>query len=280
LTSSHVINKKFMSYIKLHIAIILIILVSEIIGVQKFTVWVTTITLFPMLYAVILGIIISPNVLGKVVKPLKSIISDKEAGLASPFIIASLAPLAAKYGVLTGPNVPKLIQYGIPLIVQNFGVQPGCALLGIPIGIFIFKLGREVIGASFDICREPALGVVNQLRGPDSPEALGTLSVYIAGTIYGTLWWAIIGSVLGSSLAKVFNVYALAMACGPGSASMSTACATAMSLVFPELKDSILAFAIASNLVSGVIAVWYDTIVGFPLTEKLYQVLSRRRKGG
>ncbi|MEM2004501.1 MAG: DUF3100 domain-containing protein [Zestosphaera sp.] len=272
-------GEKLMPYIKLHIVIAALVLVSEIIGVMRFSVWIVTISLFPMLYAVVLGIIVSPNVLGRAVKPLKKLLSEKETALASPFIVASLAPLAAKYGVMTGPNVPKLIEYGVPLIVQNFGVQPGCILLALPIGLFLLRMGREVIGAVFDICREPALAVVNQLRGPDSPEALGTLGVYIAGTVYGTLWWAIVGSVLGSALTSVFSPYALAMACGPGSASMTTACATAMSLALPAHKDAILTFAIASNLVSGVIAVWYDTLVGLPLADKLYRVLTKYRRG-
>jgi len=269
--------ERLMPYIKLHIALIIVIAVSEIIGVLKFTVWVTTITLFPMLYAVILGLIISPEILGKMIKPIKKLVSEREVEIASPFIIASLYPLAAKYGVLTGPKVPAIIRYGIPLIIQNLGVQLGCILIGLPVALLL-GLKREAVGAAFDINREPALAVIAERYGLASPEGLGSLGVYICGTIYGTIWWAIIGSVLGSPLGRIFNPLALAMACGPGSASMTTACSVAMSLVFPEIKDAILAFAIASNLLSGIIAVYYDSLVALPLADKLYYVLKRSEK--
>jgi len=266
------ILEKLRPYIKLHIAIIIIIVISEIIGVLKFKVWIAMVTLFPMLYAVVLGLIISPKILGKVVEPLRKLVSEEEVKIASPFIIGSLGPLAAKYGVLVGPHVPMMIKYGIPLIAQNFTATLGTVLIGLPVGLLL-GLRREAVGASFDICREPALAVVSEKYGLDSPEGLGTLGVYICGTVYGTIWWAFVGSTLGSVLGKVFHPLALAMACGPGSASMMTACSAAMSLVFPEIKDAILAFAVASNLISGVIAVYYDSLVTLPLADKLYYVL-------
>ncbi len=52
-------------YAKLYLAVLLIVIVSELIGIHKIKIGPGSVVLLPMLYAVIIGILITPDVLGK-----------------------------------------------------------------------------------------------------------------------------------------------------------------------------------------------------------------------
>jgi hypothetical protein len=263
--------KTLNTYLKLHIAVVVIVVISELIGVWRFPLGPGLVTLFPMLYAVVIGILITPDVLGKRIKQLTKLISTEEVKLASPLVIIALGPLGAKYGVLVGPNVPWLIKAGPALLIQEIGMV-GTIFIGLPVALLL-GLKREAVGATFDICREPAIAVISERYGLDSPEGIGTLGVYVCGTVFGTIWWALMTSFAGSILRGVLHPLALAMASGPGSASMMTAGSASLAMVFPEMADKILALAVASNLITGVWGVYYLVFIALPLANKLYGIL-------
>lgn len=53
------------SLLKVIIASLIIVIISEMIGKIAIPVWKVSIILFPMLYAVVIGLFITPDLLGK-----------------------------------------------------------------------------------------------------------------------------------------------------------------------------------------------------------------------
>ena len=255
-------------HLKLYFTVLLIVIVSELIGIHKFPAGPGTVVLLPMLYAVIIGISISPLLLGKAISALKKLISEEEIELAIPIVMISLLPLAVKYGTLVGPAINKVIQAGPAFLLQELG-NLGTIFIALPIALLL-GLRREAVGASVSICREPTLGVMGERYGLSSPEGIGTLGVYITGTIFGTIFFGLLG---GISVGTGLHPLALAMACGMGSASMMTAASASLSSAVPGMKDTILAYAATSNLLTGVTGLYSVIFLGLPLTNWLYKKL-------
>ena len=255
-------------HLKLYLAVLAVVIIAELIGIHKIPVGPGTVVLLPMLYAVIMGIALSPLLLGKVVSFVKSIISEKEVELAGPIVMISLLPLAVKYGTLVGPAINKIIKAGPAFLLQELG-NLGTIIIALPIALLL-GLDREAIGASVSICREPTLGIMGEKYGLSSPEGTGTLGVYLTGTVFGTIFFGLLG---GLSPATGLHPYALAMACGMGSASMMTAAAGSLSVAVPQMKDTILAYAATSNLLTGVTGLYSVIFLALPLTNWLYEKL-------
>jgi len=268
------IKGRLKTHTKLHITVLVLVIICELIGTHSFKVGPGKIVLLPMLFAVVIGIIITPDVLGKVIKWLKSIVSMKECKLAAPLLIIALMPLGVKYGTLVGPAIPMVIRAGPAFILQELG-NLGTILLALPIALLL-GLKREAVGATVSICREPTLGVISEYYGINSPEGSGVLGTYLCGTIFGTIFFGILG---GIAVATGLHPLALAMACGIGSASMMTASSASLATVLPEMKEMILAYAATSNLLTGVTGIYVVLIIGLPLTNKLYSILQPRIQG-
>jgi len=268
------IKGRLKTHTKLHITVLVLVIICELIGTHSFKVGPGKIVLLPMLFAVVIGIIITPDVLGKVIKWLKSIVSMKECKLAAPLLIIALMPLGVKYGTLVGPAIPMIIKASPAFILQELG-NLGTILLALPIALLL-GLKREAIGATVSICREPTLGVISEYYGITSPEGNGVLGTYLCGTIFGTIFFGILG---GIAVATGLHPLALAMACGMGSASMMTASSASLATVLPEMRGMILAYAATSNLLTGVIGMYMVLIIGLPLTNKLYSILQPRIQG-
>ncbi len=94
----------------------------------------------------------------------------------------------------------------------------------------------------------------------------------------GTAFFSILGSLFALSAPAVFHPLALGMACGIGSASMMTACSATLAEQLPPWKDQILAFAVASNLITGVTGLYASWLIGLPFAEWIYRVMGRRRE--
>ena len=95
------------------------------------------------------------------------------------------------------------------------------------------------------------------------------LGTYLTGTILGTIFFGILG---GLSPLTGLHPYALGMACGVGSASMMTAgSASLTSAITPEMKDTVLAYAATSNLLTGVTGMYMDLFIGLPMVNFLYR---------
>ena len=263
------------THTKTHLIVLTLVIVCELIGTHQYKVGPGSIVLLPMLFAVVLGLIITPDVLGKLIKPLRSMVSMEECKLATPLLIIALMPLGVKYGTLVGPAIPMIIKAGPAFILQEFG-NLGTIFLALPIALLL-GLKREAVGATVSICREPTLGIISEYYGIDSPEGRGILGIYLCGTIFGTIFFGLLG---GLAVATGLHPLALAMACGMGSASMMTASSASLATAVPAMKDQILAYAATSNLLTGVTGMYMVLIIGLPLVNKLYDALQPKIQGG
>ena len=66
-------------FLRLFLATLVIVVVSELIGDMIFTVGPGKVVFLPMLYAVIIGLAITPDLLGKVIAPLKKMVGNKDS---------------------------------------------------------------------------------------------------------------------------------------------------------------------------------------------------------
>ena len=232
-----------MKNIKLHFIALCLVVISEYIGIVKFNLGKGVIALFPMLYAMVFG------VLTKFLK----ITNEKDMEDAGSLVSVTLLLLMAKYGTTIGPSFPKLVSASPALILQEFG-NIGTVLLGVPVALFL-GLKRETIGATHSIAREPNIAIIADKYGLDSPEGEGVLGVYTP-----------------------LHPYSLAMASGVGSASMMTASVGALSTLYPDMADTIAAFGASSNLLSGLDGVYMSIWIALPLTEYLYKKFNKEEK--
>lgn len=252
-----------MKNFKLHLIVIGLVIVSELIGVINIPIGSGKLILLPMLYALVIGIFMTPKFL--------KLAGEKEMDDAGSLIGITLLLLMAKYGTNIGPTLPKILAASPALILQEFG-NLGTILLGVPIALLI-GLDRESVGAAHSIAREANVALIGDKYGLNSPEGEGVLGVYIVGTVFGTLFVGFMVSALDAI--KILHPYALAMASGVGSASMMTAGVATLSAAHPDMAEMIQAFGASSNLLSGLDGVYMSIWMGIPLTEWLY----RRIKG-
>ncbi len=273
-------NEKSMTKVLINafITVLFIVIISELIGINKFAVGLGTVTLLPMLYAVIFGMLVTPGILGKVIAPLKKIVNDDVIEFAGSMVMMALLPLGVKYGTLVGPNIVKIIQAGPALLLQELG-NIGTIFIAMPIALAL-GMKREAVGATVSICREPTLGVIGERYGINSPEGTGVLGTYMMGTVFGTIFFGLLGSL---SLGTGIHPYALAMASGMGSGSMMTAASSSLAAaVSPEMADTVLAYAATSNMLTGVTGLYVVIFISIPLVNKLYSILEPKigKKGG
>ncbi|WP_297598657.1 DUF3100 domain-containing protein [uncultured Cetobacterium sp.] len=253
------------STINVFLVVTIISLVCEKIG----KVQLGKVALFPMLFAVIIGMMLTPDLLGKKIQKLRDIIGEKEMKIACDMVMLILLMLGIKLGTFVGPNIEKIIQAGPAFLAQELGhiLAP---IIAVPLAL---KLGlkRETIGAGSSISREASLGVIGEKYGISSPEGSGVLGVYLAGTIVGTIYFGILGSI---SIYSGLHPLALGMACGVGSGSMMTAAASSLAeVVGPQYAEQVFAYASTSNMLSGLTGVNILVFISLPFTEWYYKKL-------
>lgn len=256
-----------MKNIKLHAIILALIIVSELIGTHTLKFGIGHIVLLPMLYALLLGILTTPKFL--------NLSGRKEMLDASSLVGVTLMLLMARYGTLVGPTLPKILAASPALILQEFG-NLGTVLLGVPVAVYL-GLKRETIGAAHSIAREPNVALIGEKFGLDSSEGRGVMGVYIAGTVFGTIFFGLMASVAASVLP--IHPYALAMASGVGSASMMTAAVGSLAAMYPNMADQLAAFGAASNMLSGLDGLYMSVWLGLPMTEWLYKKCYKMKYG-
>ena len=161
------------------------------------------------------------------------------------------------------------------MILQEFG-NLGTVLIGVPVAVYL-GLKRETIGAAHSIAREPNVALIGEKFGLDSSEGRGVMGVYIAGTVFGTIFFGLMASVAASTLP--IHPYALAMASGVGSASMMTAAVGSLCAMYPEMTDQLAAFGAASNMLSGLDGLYMSVWLGLPMTEWLYKKFYKIKYG-
>ncbi len=256
-----------MKNFKLHAIILALIVISEFIGTCTIQIGIGRIVLLPMLYALLLGILTTPKFL--------NLSHKKEMLDASSLVGVTLMLLMARYGTLVGPTLPKILAASPALILQEFG-NLGTVLLGVPVAVYL-GLKRETIGAAHSIAREPNVALIGEKFGLDSSEGRGVMGVYIAGTVFGTIFFGLMASVAASVLP--FHPYALAMAAGVGSASMMTAAVGSLCAMYPEMADQLAAFGAASNMLSGLDGLYMSVWLALPMTEWLYKKFYKLKYG-
>lgn len=254
---------------RLHLVVLAIVIVSELIYIREIPLGPGAILLLPLLYAFIFGALLNPNV---VRRSIGGLIRRREIQAASPFIVVAIMPFIAKFGTLVGPSMQTIIEAGPALILQELG-NLGTVLIAFPLAVLLLRMGREAIGAAHSIAREPNVAIISDKYGLNTKEGAGVMGVYVTGTLFGTIFFTIMASLLGSL--QVFHPFALAMACGVGSGSMMAACSGALANIFPEMQEQILAFAGASNILTYASGLYLSLFVAIPACEYLYRKLGR-----
>ncbi|MBR2990817.1 MAG: DUF3100 domain-containing protein [Solobacterium sp.] len=257
--------KKFFEDWKIHALAFILTLVAELIGTKRFDLGFTAFSLFPMLYVLIFG-----GILGGA-----KVLPRKMMEEASPYIGISVLLLTAKVGSTIGPNLANVIKAGPALLLQEFG-NLGTAVLALPIAVYVFHMGRACIGSSFSISREGSLAVVASKYGLDSEEGMGVMGSYITGTVLGTLFYGIMVSILAPT--GIFHPYALAMACGTGSASMMSASLGAVIDAYPAMAEELTAYAATSNMLSSVDGLYMSLFIAVPMCEWMYKKFTANNK--
>ncbi|MER2012781.1 MAG: DUF3100 domain-containing protein [Psychrobacter alimentarius] len=253
---------------KLHLLVIVTSLLAEWIGIIKIPIGIGVLVLLPLLYAFIFTLLLNPNV----IPTMKAVISKDRAKFASYAVLLSIMPFIAKFGVGVGPKVEEIIAAGPALLLQELG-NITTALIALPVAVLVFGMGREAIGATHSIAREPNIALIADKYGLQSPEGIGVMGVYVMGTLFGAIYFSLMAGIIAS-----MDIRALAMACGIGSGSMMGACSAALAETVPEQAETITAFAATSNLLTYATGLFVSLFIALPFTEFLYKITSKFKK--
>ncbi len=257
---------------KLHLVVLAISIVVELIGLQRFRLGPATILLIPFVFAFIIGVLLTPAITAKYWKGFKRVIGEVEQVAAKPCITISITLFIAKLAVLVGSNMDKIIKGGLAMVLQEFG-NLGTAILAVPFAVLVLRMGRETLGASFSVCREPSLALAAEVWGLETKAGIGAMGTYIVGTVFGALFFSFLGSIFASL--NLFHPYALGMAAGVGSASMMTAASTTVKELVPkDQQELVMAYAAASNLITTATGMYMSLYMAIPMTKWMYKKLS------
>ncbi len=255
--------KNFFSDWKVHALCLAMVLASEFIGLQSFKFSFLSFSLFPMLYALVIGMILA----------IIRFIPKDMMETASPYVTISVTYLTVKTSSSIGPNLGAVVAAGPALILQELG-NLGTILLSLPFAVLVLKMGRQAVGACFSNSRETSLAIVGNLYGLDSPEGQGVMGAYITGTLLGTIFNSLMASLLVGI--GIFHPFALAMAAGTGSASMMTAALAPILSAHPDMAEQLQAYASTSQMLTSVDGTYMSLFIGIPLTNWLYKKLKGR----
>ena len=261
------------SFIKLFAVIGVTSGIGEVIGKITIPVGIGSVIILPMVFAMILALLLTPDALGRKIEGLKNICGREEVDLSGSLMMVILLILGVKLGAAAGPNLPKLIAAGPALILQEFG-NLGTIFLGLPVALLL-GMGREGFGATVSICREDTLGLIGERYGMSSPEGMGTMGTYLLGNLFGTICFGLLASI---GLMTGLHPYALAMACGVGSATMMTASSQALAAALPEMSEEILAYAATSNICSSIDGLYMTLFLGIPIANFIYKKMAGKKK--
>lgn len=241
---------------KLHILALIVVVIAEAIGTQKFGL----VVMLPLLFALVIGGIIS--------LPRLHILNKSQMDRAAKFMPIAMLVLIAKIGLDIGPNLEILLNSGWALIMQEFGHFFGTLIFGLPVALLV-GMKREAIGACYSIDREPNVAIISERFGLDSPEGHGVMGMYVCGTVFGALWVSVLAGVIAQM--GFFHPHALAMGAGIGSASMMAAATSSIIVVHPEWEETVRAYAAAANLLTSVIGIYFALFISLPVTIKVYE---------
>ena len=143
-------------------------------------------------------------------------------------------------------------------------------LLALPVAILL-GMKREAIGSCHSINREYHMALINNIYGPDSAEARGSLSIYIVGGMVGTIYFGLMASVVG--MTGWFHPQALGLGSGVGAGIMMASSSASLCAIYPEWTDTISAMASVGETIAGITGMYITMFIAIPMTDKLYTIL-------
>ncbi len=257
-------DKRFKIEWKIFISALIIIMISDSIGTISIPTKIGNIVLLPMIFAILIGSTLGPD--------LFKLLSKDQTKIASNLVLIALAPFMAKMGISAGSNLARLVELGPALLLQEFG-NLGTILFSLPLAMML-GLGRQSIGATYSINRDSNMGLSADIFGVESEEFKGTFGVYIVGTVVGTMSMSIIVNLI--AFLDIFHPLALGMASGVGSGSMMAVGANVVANIYPEFAEDILMLGGASDMLTGITGIYLGTFIGIPFARKYYEFLSTR----
>lgn len=261
-------------FIKLFTLLAIASVIGELIGTLSFEVGPGKVVILPMIFAMIVAVMSTPDALGKKIKALNKLVDHDVVKLSENVIMLVLLILGVKLGAAAGPNIAKIFAAGPALVLQELG-NLGTMFIGLPIALML-GMKREAVGATVSICREPTLGLISEIYGINSPEGTGVMGTYMVGNLFGTIFFGLLGSL---GVLTGIHPFALAMACGMGSGSMMTASSTALAAtVPPEMVEEVLAYAATSNILTNLDGLYMELFVALPVANFLYKMIVGRRE--
>lgn len=255
------LKERIQSEYKIYILAFVFIAIADTIGEIKIPLLGGMLILFPIFYSLILGILSGPQVF--------KLFSEKEVSAASKLVMVAICPFIAKLGITAGANLEAVVSAGPALVLQELG-HLGTIFIALPIALLL-GLKRETVGATHSLNREANLALMNNMYGPESDEARGSLSIYIIGGMVGTIYFGFLATVVASF--DIFHPYALGMAAGAGSGIMMASAVASLVEIYPAMADQISALASASETLSAVTGIYMSIFISIPLCNKLYKVL-------
>ena len=261
-TDKRILKKNPWRDYRLHVTVLILVVIAELIGTIEIPITKdVAITIMPLIYTIILGLVFY---LAKSVKWIKR----KQARIAEGAMMLFIGVLIAKLAISSGQSINLIFDMGPALILQEIGHL--ATILVLPIALLLgFK--KEAIGMTNSIGREPNVAVVVDKYGFNSPESRGVFAIFIIGTVIGTIFISFLVTLSLSFLP--LHPFAFAMASGVGSASMNAAAIGPTLAAFPGLETSIEAFAGFSNLLSFCIGIYIVIFIALPITERVYNWL-------
>ncbi|GAA5416508.1 hypothetical protein Pryu01_01543 [Paraliobacillus ryukyuensis] len=256
------------NFVYLLVFALLVISAAEWIGFQTISIGSITISLLPLVFAILITMVLGMKFLR--FGFMKKIYSKENVGFASKYLIFIMLPLMARYGADVAPELKEILHVGWVFVIQELG-NLGTVLIGLPIALWL-GLRREAIGATLGIGREGELAYISEKYTLESKEGRGVLSLYIIGTLFGALFFSIFAPIL---LDLGFRPEALAMAAGVGSSSMMTGASSTLVARLPEMENTILSYAAASQLLTSFLGTFTMIFLAAPLQQFMYKVIVR-----
>ncbi|WP_026556015.1 DUF3100 domain-containing protein [Arthrobacter sp. 35W] len=246
---------------------LVIAVVVQLIGQLNINVGIGSIVIFPMVWGLIIGLIVSIQKF----KPLGIDLQKVAAALVGVAVLLLVARLAFNIG----PSLPSLVTAGPALLLQEVGHLLGTIALALPLAVLL-RMGKATVGATFSLDREPSFAMVSEKYGPDSDQYRGVLAMYVFGTLFGAVFITLLTSLVANW--GIFDPLALAMGAGVGSGSMMAASAASTIAAYPDQQEAILGMAAVSNLITTILGVYVGIYVALPVADKFYSFLTRGQR--
>ncbi|BCW72862.1 DUF3100 domain-containing protein [Arthrobacter sp. NicSoilB8] len=238
----------------------------QLIGQAKIDLGIGAIVIFPMVWGLILGLLVS-------IQKFKPLGLDLQR-IAAALVGVAVLLLVARLAFNIGPSLPSLIKAGPALLLQEVGHLLGTIALALPLAVLL-KMGKATVGATFSLDREPSFAMVSEKYGPDSDQYRGVLAMYVFGTLFGAVFITLLTSLVANW--KIFDPLALAMGAGVGSGSMMAASSASIIAAYPGDQEAILGMAAVSNLITTILGVYVGIYIALPLADRFYKVLTRKQ---